>query len=146
MQPLVQPTKRSSACIGAAARLQIRLAVPQRPLRLATNLLAECPQCEGTVELVPVGRCCYNVMLKRDKLYKAVGVVVGIAFNALAMIDFSVGDTATALHELLSCLLNWTASGVLDYLERQEHDQAGAPGGECQKTDQACRAHDADDQ
>ncbi|MFF3788048.1 hypothetical protein [Streptomyces sp. NPDC001933] len=67
-------------------------------------------------------------MKKPRKLYTAVGIALGIAFNALAVSDFTAGDSGNALHELLNAVLSWTASSVLVVLEHSDHDQRGHDG------------------
>ncbi|MGV9386663.1 hypothetical protein ACWDRB_63435 [Nonomuraea sp. NPDC003707] len=63
-------------------------------------------------------------MKKRNKLYAAAGVAVGIAFSALAVSDACGGNSGNALHELLNAVMSWTASGVLAYLDQNGNDHA----------------------
>ncbi|MGW6691873.1 hypothetical protein [Streptomyces sp. NPDC054961] len=67
-------------------------------------------------------------MMKPRKLYTAVGIALGIAFNALAVSDFTAGDSGNGLHALLNAVLSWTASSVLAVLEHSDHDQRGQDG------------------
>ncbi|MGW1658588.1 hypothetical protein [Streptomyces atratus] len=46
-----------------------------------------------------------------------------IGFNALAVSDLSAGDAGNAMHELLSSLMSWTASGILAFLDGQDRDR-----------------------
>ncbi|MFF3863378.1 hypothetical protein [Streptomyces sp. NPDC002209] len=69
-------------------------------------------------------------MNKRNRVYMAAGVLVGIGFNALAMSNISAGNAGNALHELFNAAMSWAAGTVLACLECEDGD-GGDPKGDC---------------
>ncbi|MFD3492676.1 hypothetical protein ACFWWB_19270 [Streptomyces sp. NPDC058690] len=61
--------------------------------------------------------------MKKHRLCTVAGILGGIAFGALAVINLSAGDSATALRQFLDEVLGWTASGVLVCLDGRERDR-----------------------
>lgn len=66
-------------------------------------------------------------MKAKNKTYLVAGLLVGLAFNALAVSDSWGGDSASAIHVILNAVIAWTTSIVLALLEYEDHDRIG-PG------------------